>query len=463
MNITDYKYIFFIGVGGIGMSALARYFINRGIYVAGYDKTATILTARLNKEGVDIHFEDNIELIPDVFKQIDKKHETLIIYTPAIPDNLNELNYFIDNKYNIFKRSEILGNIVNSSKGIAVAGTHGKTSVSTMITQILKNSELDCSAFLGGISKNFDGNFVSSENSEYVVAEADEFDRSFLKLHPYFGIITSIDADHLDIYKNKNSLINSFVSFAENIKEGGTLFIKKGITININNTKTYTYSLQDGGDYYADNLRIHNELYTFDVITPDKTIFDVRLGISGLFNVENSIIAIAVANQLGVNEIHIKKSLKEFTGIQRRFDYKINDKIIYIDDYAHHPEEIKACITATKHIYKDKKITGIFQPHLYSRTKDFADEFAKSLELLDELILLDIYPARELPIEGVNSDMILKKVNLSNKENCNLSELFDVLKSKEIEVLLTMGAGDIDTKVEEIKELLIKKYKIEIL
>jgi len=464
MNIFEYKNIFLIGVGGIGMSALARYFVNLERNVAGYDKTSTDLTKKLEGESVKIHYDDKIDIVPETFKNIERKEDILIIYTPAIPNDNLILSYFKNNNFNILKRSEVLGEIVSSFKGIAVAGTHGKTSVSAMLAHILSGSELGCSAFLGGISKNINSNFITSSKSEYVVAEADEFDRSFLRLYPYFGVITSIDADHLDIYENLEELQNSFSEFVKNIKNNGTLFIKKDISIEIDNKNinVLRYSLNNGGDYYALNIRNKNGFYTYDVKIPNNnTIFNVELGVTGLFNIENSIAAIAVANQLGVSDMHIKEALKDFNGIKRRFEYKINDEIIYIDDYAHHPEEIKACIDATKKLYTNKKITGIFQPHLYSRTKDFAGEFAKSLEILDEIIILDIYPARELPIEGVSSEIIFNKIKTKHKYMSTLHEIVEFVKNSEIEVLLTMGAGNIDTKVEEIKSVLLNKYNIE--
>ncbi len=450
-----------LGIGGIGMSALARYFLNKGADVYGYDRTETSLTKQLVREGIDIHYDDNVNFIPEVFKKENLKYDVLIIYTPAIPDDNAEINFFLKNNRKLYKRAEILGEIMNTNHGIAIAGTHGKTSVSTMIAHILKSSGRNCDAFLGGISKNYKTNFLFSENSNYVVAEADEFDKSFLKLLPQIAVITSVDADHLDIYKNKNAVAESFQKFADNIQAGGTLILKQNININNKNIRKYTYSINEKADYYAGNIKIKDGYYVFDVIAPRTTIKNVCLGIPGLFNVENSVAAIAVALQLQVEEDDIRNALANFCGIERRFDYKINDKVVYIDDYAHHPEEIKACINAVRHLFKDKKITGIFQPHLYSRTRDFADDFAKSLETLDELFLLDIYPAREKPVEGVSSKLIFDKVNIKSKKMTTLTSLINDLQHTDIQVLISMGAGNIDTKVNDITKLLTKKYNIQ--
>ena len=450
MNLNDIHKVYFLGVGGIGMSAIARYFLSKGIKIYGYDKTPTKLTSELIAEGIKVHFNEDIESIPE---NID-----LVIYTPAIPKEHLEYKYFLNNNYQIKKRSEILGMITNSNIGIGVAGTHGKTTISTMIASIMKGSSVDCSAFLGGISKNFDCNLLLSNKSKYVVIEADEFDRSFLQLKPQIAVVSSIDADHLDIYGDKNELKKSFEDYINQIKEDGILIIKKGIELKYikKRISTFTYSLNDiNSDYYACNIIIKEGYYSFDLVHPNGIIKDIILGYPGLHNVENAIAAISVSLNTGVNESEIKGALSSFLGVKRRFDYRIKtEMLVYIDDYAHHPEEIRTCINSVRHLYPDKKITGIFQPHLYSRTKDFADEFAKSLDLLDEVILLDIYPARELPIKGVDSKMLLDKIKIKAKFFYSKDELMNNLLNHTFEVLLTLGAGDIDQLVEPIEKLL---------
>lgn len=450
MNLNDIHKIYFLGIGGIGMSAIARYFLSNGIKIYGYDKTPTKLTSELIAEGIIIHFKEDVESIPE---DID-----LVIYTPAIPKEHLEYKYFLKNNYQIKKRSEILGMITNSNIGIGVAGTHGKTTISTMLASIMKGSSVDCSAFLGGISKNFDSNLLLSNKSNYVVIEADEFDRSFLQLKPQIAIISSVDADHLDIYGDKNELKKSFEEYINQIKNTGILIIKKGIELKYSNKNisVFTYSLNDiNSDYYAINIVIKDGCYSYDLVHPKGIIRDVKLGYPGLHNVENAIAAVSVALNTGVNENEIKKTLLNFLGVKRRFDYRIKtEKLVYIDDYAHHPEELRTCINSVRHLYPDKKLTGVFQPHLYSRTRDFADEFAKSLELLDEVILLDIYPAREFPIEGVDSKMLLDKIKIKAKFLYSKDELLNNLLNHNIEVLLTLGAGDIDQLVEPIEKLL---------
>ncbi|MCK4663689.1 MAG: UDP-N-acetylmuramate--L-alanine ligase [Bacteroidales bacterium] len=460
MNIKNINSVYFVGIGGIGMSAIARYFKSLGKYIVGYDRTDTELTKQLIKENIDIHFNDNVDFIPEYFKEEKNKNEIMVIYTPAIPDNSSELNFFMKNDYRIYKRSEILGIISKNSRGIAVAGTHGKTTISSMIAHLLKQSSVDCTAFLGGILNNYNTNLLLSDKSDIIVLEADEFDKSFLKLHPYFAVITSVDADHLDIYGNKNELNKTFEQFISQIQDGGKLLIKKNLDINYStndNIKTYTYSLNDKADFYAQNIKLINGLYTIDLITPFGNIKNIEIGLPGRINVENAVAAIAVALLSGVKEIEIINAAKSFKGVKRRFDLKIiSDNLIFIDDYAHHPEEIKACINSVKEMFPDKKITGVFQPHLYSRTYDFADEFATSLNLLDDLILLDIYPAREKPVKGVSSKLIYDKININNKSLCSKNSILNILEKKDIEVLITMGAGDIDQLIEPIMKLLNK-------
>jgi len=456
LKLNNLHKIYFLGIGGIGMSALARYFNGRGMQVSGYDKTQTQLTDLLQKEGIQIHFEENIKQIP---QNID-----LVIYTPAIPKNNAEFIHLMNSDIQIKKRSEVLGLISNELKTVAVAGTHGKTTVSTLIAHLLQNSSIECNAFLGGISKNYKSNLLISDQSDWMVVEADEFDRSFLQLNPDISIITSMDADHLDIYGNLESLKANFTQFVKQIKTNGSLIVKEGLQSNftqIQKIKTYTYSLSQGSDFYASNIRLEQNKYCFDFNFQDKVIHDVTLGIPGLINVENSIVAIAAAMLAGVTEKEIKIALPAFEGILRRFDYQINTKeIVFIDDYAHHPEEIKGFVNSVKQIYPNKKILGIFQPHLFSRTKDFATEFAKNLELLDEIILLPIYPAREKPIEGVTSEIILNKINSENKQICSKDELIETISKSKFDILLTMGAGDIDQLVFPLKEFFTESKQL---
>ena len=441
MDLSKLQHIYFLGIGGIGMSALARYFVAKGIKVSGYDKTETPLTNQLQNEGIKIHFEDNINLLDE---DID-----IVIYTPAIPSTHKEFLFFKDNNFTILKRSEVLGLITQNSIGIGIAGTHGKTTISTMTSHLLKQSDIDCSAFLGGISKNYQSNLLLSAKSEYVVIEADEFDRSFLKLEPQIAAISSIDADHLDIYGDKNELKKSFEDYIRKLKPNGILIYKKGLDLKIpENIRSFTYSLQQGSDFYADNIRIEDSAYVFDFYSENQNIKDIKMLYPGLHNIENACLAIAIALLCGVKQDEIKEAILSFQGVNRRFDVRIkSEKITYIDDYAHHPEELKACITSVRALYADKKITGIFQPHLFSRTRDFANEFAKSLELLDVVVLLDIYPARELPIEGITSEMLLGKIKNKEKYLLDKSEILNFIDEKSPEVLLTLGAGDIDQLV----------------
>ncbi len=451
MNLNKINTIYFLGIGGIGMSALARFFQSKKKNVFGYDKTPSQLTDELMAEGMNIHFEENIQLVPE--------NVDVVVYTPAIPANNKEYQWFIENKIPMMKRSEILGILSDSFKTIAIAGTHGKTTTSTLTAHLLKQSSLDCTAFLGGIAKNYQTNLLLSDKSNLLVAEADEFDRSFLHLHPHSAVITSADADHLDIYKDKNQLQLAFVQFASQVKPKGNLIIKKGVNLNLNpdNQSTlYSYSLESGADFFPENIQIQNGLYTFDFVTPDNVMKNMKLGLPGLFNVENAIAALAVAYLNGVNEQELRTGLGSFLGVKRRFDFRINNPgLVYIDDYAHHPAELRACITSARHLFPGKRISGIFQPHLYSRTRDFADEFALSLDLLDEIILLPIYPARELPIKGIDSEMLLQKIKNPNKTLLVKDQLVDeLIKNEKLEVLLTLGAGDIDRLVPMIEEAL---------
>lgn len=457
MNIQDYRSVYLLGIGGIGMSALARYFHRYGVNVSGYDKTPTTLTGHLIEEGIPVHFDENIERIPDP--------PDLVIYTPAIPKDSKELQFILEKGYLLKKRSEVLGMITRNTKTIAIAGTHGKTTITTMISHLLKTAEIDSVAFLGGISKNYHSNLVISGSkmqqpggdTVYYIAEADEFDRSFLQLYPKIAVITSADADHLDIYGTLDELKISFSEFTSHLQNKGTLILKKGIDIVPKKSENYTvltYHTGGGADFYPENIRLKKNRFIFDLVTPTRTIKDIQPGLPGKFNLENALAASAVGYTLGIPYEVIARSLATFEGVERRFDFQVNrDDFVYIDDYAHHPEELKACISAVKEIYPGKKITGIFQPHLFTRTRDFADAFARSLELLDELILLEIYPAREEPIPGIDAAFLLDKADMQNKMICSKSELLSRLKHQKPEVLLTLGAGDIDQLVKPIREL----------
>lgn len=443
MNVLDFKYYYFIGVGGIGMSALARYFRFLGKEVMGYDRTATELTRHLESEGINVHFEDQVSFIPNKLNP----ENTVVIYTPAVPAEHTELNYFKKKKFTILKRADVLGEITKQTFGIAVAGSHGKTTTSSLIAHILYEANLDCSSFLGGIIENYDTNFLYKGN-QYTVAEADEYDRSFLKLSPKIGVITSIDPDHLDIYDDATDFHDTFIQFSQKVSE--QLFIKKGLDID----NAMTYGVESGADYDAIHVKVQNGAYHFDVKTPEGIIPEFVLNHPGRHNVENSTAAIAVALYLKIPVDVIKKALADFKGVKRRFNrWDINGKI-YIDDYAHHPTELKALIHALHEMFPEKKILGVFQPHLFSRTNDFMDDFASVLSGFSELILLDIYPAREKPIEGVTSDALLKKIKLENKEVSSLQAAMDSIKSKSFDVLVTAGAGNIDTLVQPIKEWL---------
>lgn len=457
LKFDDIKQAYFLGIGGIGMSALARYFASRGIAVSGYDRTATALTLELEKEGISVHYEDDPTLLPIDLNLTD----SLIVFTPAIPATSKELNILIDRGFSIHKRAEVLGIICDSRRTIAIAGTHGKTSVTTMTAHILTSSSIGCSAFMGGISKNYQSNLLlGSTGSEWMVAEADEFDRSFLQLNPELAVITSTDADHLDVYGSHEKVIESFKLFAGKIRSGGALVVKKGLSAGFGpdeKYKLYTYSITEQADFCAQNIELKNGFYQFDLRTPDFVIEKLALNYPGLLNVENSVAASAVALLAGVSPDEIRAALTTYSGVKRRFDIHLkSENFILIDDYAHHPEELRATIQSVRDIYKDKILTGVFQPHLYSRTKDFAAGFAASLDLLDEIVLLDIYPARELPIEGVSSEIIFNLIRNKNKKLCRKSELKELARSFKPGIVIMMGAGDIDTLVEPVKEQLIK-------
>ncbi|MDR1715759.1 MAG: UDP-N-acetylmuramate--L-alanine ligase [Prevotella sp.] len=455
--MNNIQSIYFIGIGGIGMSNLARYFMSKGKKVAGYDRTETSLTKDLVTEGAEIHYTDDIKLIPGYCKD---KESTLVVYTPAVPGENEEVRYFRENGFIIQKRAQVLGIITKSSKALCCAGTHGKTTTSSMLAHILKQSHLDCNAFLGGILKNYGSNLMLSDKSEFTVVEADEYDRSFHWLHPYMALITSVDPDHLDIYGTEEEYLKSFEKFTSLIQPGGALVMKHNIKLSPKTGKDvriYTYSM-DKGDFHAQNIKIGNGEIRFDFVTPKGTIDDIQLGVPVKINIENGIGSMALAWLNGATAEELRHGMATFMGAKRRFDFLLKtDKIVMIDDYAHHPEELAASITSVKELYPDRKLTGIFQPHLYTRTRDFASEFARSLSLLDELILLDIYPAREKPIEGVTSKIIFDKVTCP-KTLCNKEELLPLLENKkDLEVLLTVGAGDIDRLLGPIKDILEQK------
>ena len=458
MNINDIKSVYFVGIGGICMSAIARYFLSKGIFVAGYDKTPSNLTEELQKEGAEIHYEEDEALIPECCKD---KDTTLVIYTPAIPSDHKELVYFEQNGFDIEKRAQVLGALTRAYKGLCVAGTHGKTTTSTRAAHLLHQSKVDCNAFLGGISKNYKTNYILSDKSEYVVIEADEFDRSFHHLTPFISVITATDPDHLDIYGTKNAYLESFTKYTSLIQPGGALILHKGLEMKPalqDGVRLYEYS-RDEGDIHAENIRIGNGEIFFDFVSPFGNIKDIQLGVPVSINIENGIAAMALAQMSGVSNEEIKAGMLSFGGGDRRFDFKIkNDKSVFLSDYAHHPAEIKQSALSRKELYKNRKVTALFQPHLYTRTRDFYKDFASSLSLLDEVILVDIYPAREQPIPGVTSELIYNNLRPGiKKQMCHRDEIIDIIKNNEFDVLISLGAGDIENLVPEITEILSKR------
>lgn len=452
MNVQQLKQVYFVGIGGIGMSALARFFKARGAAVSGYDRTETELTKKLQSEGMNVHYTDDVNL--------SDKDAELVVYTPAIPKDHKELNWYRDNGYKVYKRSDVLQWITEAMFSITVAGTHGKTTTSTMIAYLLRETGYGCNAFLGGLSVNYDSNYWSSDNNTAVV-EADEYDRSFLKLRPDIALLTSMDADHLDIYGTVEELEKAFIEYTTNIKTGGTLLVKHGLAkgSKLNGDHKITYSLQnDAADVYAANIQQKQGGYVFDVVFKDKTIEGVQLPIGGMHNVENAVAAIAVTQQLEIAPAKVIEAFKGFKGIKRRFEYVVKSaKVIYVDDYAHHPEELAALIGSVKRLFSDRRCVVAFQPHLFSRTRDLAEEFAHSLDMADEVILLDIYPARELPMEGVTSQMIADKMGNPNHTILSKEGLLEYVKAAPLDLFITAGAGDIDKLVTPIKEILEKK------
>ncbi len=456
LNLNNLNSIYLLGIGGIGMSALARYFRFAGARVSGYDRTRTPLSMELEAEGVIIHYSEDVKKIP--------ADTELVIFTPAIPADSIELQYILSKSYPLKKRAEILGLLTLEKNAIAVAGTHGKTTTSTLIAHLFKASGTKSAAFLGGVSKNYNTNLLLSKDWEYVITEADEFDRSFMQLFPSTAVITSADADHLDIYGSAEQLAEAYGDFTANIRENGTLILREGLNILLHTKESVnvqTYSLSGPSDYYAVNTRVENGYYNFDLITPQGALKDFKLGLPGIINVENSIAALAVALNCGIDVEKLKNGLFSYAGVRRRFDIQLrSESIIYMDDYAHHPEELKACINSTRLMWPDRHITGIFQPHLFSRTRDFADGFAKSLDLLDSCYLLEIYPARELPIEGVDSSLIFNKMEIKDKHLCDNYQLIIELEKIKPGILLTLGAGNIDQLVKPVQQALIKKFNI---
>ena len=458
MELKDIKSVYFVGAGGIGMSAIARYFLHKGLVVAGYDKTPSELTHQLEKEGMLIHYEENVNLIPEECRQ---PTTTLIVYTPAIPSTHTELIYFHDNNFTIEKRAQVLGTLTRTHKGLCFAGTHGKTTTSTMCAHIMHESHLDCNAFLGGISKNYGTNYILSDHSDYVVIEADEFDRSFHWLRPWMSVITSTDPDHLDIYGTKEAYLESFRHYTELIQPGGALIIHKNLEMKQHvqeGVKVYDYSREEG-DFHAENIRIERGTITFDFVSPIETVKDIELGQPIPINIENGIAAMAMAQLNGCTAEELREGMRTYGGVDRRFDFKIkNDRHVFLSDYGHHPKEILQSAKSLKELYADRKITVIFQPHLYTRTRDFYKDFADALSHFDEVILTEIYPAREQPIEGVTSKLIYDNLrpNIA-KQMIKKDDVLDFVKSRDFDVLVVLGAGNLDNYVPEITKIIKAK------
>ena len=458
MRLEDVRSVYFVGAGGIGMSALVRYCLANGYHVGGYDKTSSELTEKLIEEGAKIHYEEDIEAVDACFKQ---KESTLVVYTPAIPADHKELVYFRENGFEIQKRAQLLGTLTQTRKGLCVAGTHGKTTTSTMTAHLLHQSHVDCNAFLGGISKNYGTNYILSD-SDYVVVEADEFDRSFHWLRPFMAVITSADPDHLDIYGTKEAYLESFCHYTQLIQPGGVLVLHKDLEVDVDvqeGVSVYEYS-RDAGDFHAENIRIGGGEIFFDFVHPEGVIKDIQLGVPVSINIDNGIAAMALAMLSGVGEEELREGMRTFAGVDRRFDFKIkNEKMVFLSDYAHHPNEIEQSVKSVRELYQDKKIAAIFQPHLYTRTRDFYKEFASALSLLDQVFLCDIYPARELPIPGVTSKLIYDNLRPGiEKRLISKEEILDVIQQKDFDVLMSLGAGDIENYVPQIANVLQEKF-----
>lgn len=455
MNLNDIKSVYFVGIGGIGMSAIARYFLHQGVIVGGYDKTPSDLTEKLRQEGAQVHYEENVDLIPAECKD---PATCLIIYTPAIPAEHKELVFFRQGGFEIQKRAQVLGTLTRTLKGLCVAGTHGKTTTSSMAAHLLHQSEVDCNAFLGGITKNYGTNYILSEKSPYVVIEADEFDRSFHWLTPWATVITSTDADHLDIYGTEEAYLESFSKYSSLIVPGGYLILHTDLAMKPNTVEgvtTYTYS-REKGDFHAENVKIGNGEITFDLISPLGNIESISLGVPVSVNIENGIAAMALAQLAGVPNEDIRRGMLSFSGVDRRFDFHLRtDKMVYLSDYAHHPAEIKQSVLSVKQLYEGRRVKAIFQPHLYTRTRDFYKDFADALSLLDDVTIVDIYPARELPIPGVTSDLIYDNLRPGiKKQKCHKEEIPEIVRQGGFDVLVTLGAGDIENYAEEITNIL---------
>ena len=458
MKLEKIQSVYFVGIGGIGMSAIARYFLQKGMVVGGYDKTPSALTIQLEKEGALIHYEDNVNAIPQACKMAD---HTLVIYTPAIPANHSELIYFQENGFDVEKRAQVLGLITQSNKGLCFAGTHGKTTTSTMCAHIMHQGVIDCNAFLGGISKNYGTNYILSKKSKYVVIEADEFDRSFHWLRPWMSVITSTDPDHLDIYGTKEAYLESFRHYTTLIQPGGALIIHTGLEVKPevqDGVRTYTYG-RDKGDFHAENVKIGEGRITFDFISPLESVTNISLGQPIPINIENGIAAMAMAQLNGCSSEELRYGMKTYGGVDRRFDFKINTpKMVFLSDYAHHPKEIYQSAKSIRELYKNRRITAIFQPHLYTRTRDFYKEFADALSQLDQVVLTEIYPAREEPIPGVTSELIYDNLREGvEKEMINKADVLDFVEKNDFDVLVVLGAGDLDNDVPEIEKILRKK------
>ncbi len=458
MELKEIKSVYFVGAGGIGMSAIARFFIHKGIVVAGYDKTPSELTRQLEREGMLIHYEENVDEIPHACR--DPK-STLVVYTPAIPAEHKELLYFRNGGFEVQKRAQVLGILTKSHKGLCVAGTHGKTTTSTMCAHIMHQSHVDCNAFLGGISKNYGTNYILSDHSDYVVIEADEFDRSFHWLRPWMTVITATDPDHLDIYGTKEAYLESFRHYTELIKKGGALIIHTDLEMRPNvpdGVRTYTYS-RDKGDFHAGNVKIENGEITFDLVSPVETIHGIQLGQPVPINIENGVAAMALAQLNGCSAEEIKYGMKTYAGVERRFDFKIrNDKHVFLSDYGHHPKEIEQSAKSLRQLYPGRKITAIFQPHLYTRTRDFYQDFANALSLFDEVVLTEIYPAREEPIPGVTSQLIYDNLKPGvEKAMIRKDDVLDYVKGRDFDVLEVLGAGNLDNEVPQMAKILLGK------
>lgn len=460
MELKDIKAVYFVGAGGIGMSAIARYFIHCGLVVAGYDRTPSDLTRQLEKEGMVIHYEESVDEIPQACRE---RESCLVVYTPAIPATHKELTFFREHQFEIKKRSQVLGLLTDHHKGLCVAGTHGKTTTSAMCAHIMHQSSIDCNAFLGGISKNYGTNYLLSAQSDYVVIEADEFDRSFHWLHPWMTVITATDPDHLDIYGTKEAYLESFRHYTELIKKGGALILHTGLEMTPNvqeGVKTYSYS-RDEGDFHAENVRIERGEITFDFVSPIENVKDVRLGQPIPINIENGVAAMAMAQLAGCSASELRYGMETYRGVDRRFDFKIRtDKMVFLSDYAHHPKEIYQSAKSLRELYHDRKITAIFQPHLYTRTRDFYKEFADALSQLDEVVLTEIYPAREEPIPGVTSELIYDNLKPGvKKQMIKKADVLSFVRSHDFDVLVVLGAGDLDNMVPQITRIIEEKMK----